>query len=87
MEKAKRRPDRLSGKAVVLWEETGKRTTEAAGAWIQTRREGFAEITSGRTNFQQGFATTCEDSWHKGRPRPREDFGLADEPEVAMKEG
>jgi hypothetical protein len=74
-------------KAEVLWEETGKCTTEAAGVGVQTRGEGFTEITSGRANFQQGFVTTCEDSWHKGRPRQREDFGLADEPEVAMKEG
>jgi hypothetical protein len=40
-----------------------------------------------RTNFQQGFATTCEDSWYKGKPRLREDFGLAHEFEVAMREG
>ena len=49
-------------KAVVLWEETGKRTTGAAGVGVQTRGEGYAEITSGRANFQQGFVTTCEDS-------------------------
>ena len=55
------------GKAVVLWEETGKRTTGAAGVGVQTRGERYAEITSGRANFQQGFATTCEDSWYKGK--------------------
>jgi hypothetical protein len=45
------------------------------------------EITSGRANLQQGFATTCKDSWYKGRPRLREDFGLAHEFEVAMRGG
>jgi hypothetical protein len=77
----------FDGKAEVLWEETGKRTTEAAGVGVQTRGKGVTEITSGRANFQQGFVTTCEDSWYKGRPRPREDFGLAHELEVAMTEG
>ena len=75
------------GKAVVLGEETGKCTTGAAGVGVQTRGAGFAEITSGRANFQQGFVTTCEDSWYKGKPRPGEDFGLAHELEVAMTEG
>ena len=87
MENAKCRPVCLSGKAVVLWEVTGVSTTGTAGVWVQTRGERFVEITSGRTNFQQGFAITCEDSWYKGRPRLREDFGLAHELEVAMTEG
>ena len=43
------------GKAVVLGDETGKCTTGAAGVGVQTRGEGYAEITSGRANFQQGF--------------------------------
>jgi len=47
----------------------------------------IAEIMSGRANFQQGFATTCKDSRHKGKLRPREDFGLAHEFVVAMTEG
>jgi hypothetical protein len=84
---AKRRPAWFSGKAVVLWEVTGMSTTEAAGVWVWTRGERFAEITSGRANFQQGFATTCKDSWYKGKPRLREDFGLAHELESAMTEG
>jgi hypothetical protein len=62
-------------------------TTGAAGVWVQTRGEGYAEITSGRANFQQRFAITCEDSWYKGKPRLREEFGLAHEFEVAMTEG
>jgi len=51
-----------------------------------TRRK-IAEITSGRSIIQQGFATTCIDYRHKGRPRPREDFGLAHELDIAMREG
>jgi hypothetical protein len=82
-----KRPQNIIGKAGVLWEETGKRTTGAAGVGVQTRGEGYAEITPERANFQKGFATTCEDSWYKGKPRLREDFGLAHELEVAMTEG
>jgi hypothetical protein len=84
---AKCRPVGFSGKADVLWEVTGACTTETAGVWVQTCEERFAEITTGRSIIQQGFATTCMDSWHKGRPRPGEDFGLAHEFEVAMREG
>ena len=54
---ARRRPDPNVGKAVVLWEETGKCTTRAAGVepaldpiqGVQARRERCAEITSGRS--------------------------------------
>jgi hypothetical protein len=62
------------GKAVVLGEETGKCTTGAAGVGVQTRGEGYAEITSGRANFQQGFATNCEDSWYKGKTEAERGF-------------
>jgi hypothetical protein len=55
----------FDGKAEVLWEETGKRTTEAAGVGVQTRGEGFAEITSGRSRIQQGLTATCKDLMHK----------------------
>jgi hypothetical protein len=47
----------------------------------------IAEITTGRSFFQQGFATTCIDPGHKGKPRPREELGLAHELVVAMREG
>ncbi|MCU7805432.1 MAG: hypothetical protein KZQ96_19750 [Candidatus Thiodiazotropha sp. (ex Lucinoma borealis)] len=57
----KRRPDDISGKADVLWEETGERTTRAAGVGVLARRERFAEITSGRSHSQQGLMTTCKD--------------------------
>jgi hypothetical protein len=83
---AKRRPVWFSGKAIVLWEVTGTSTTGAAGVWVWPRGERFAEIASGRANFQQGFATTFKDSWYKGKPRPREDFGLAHGSESAMRE-
>ena len=63
----KRRPDDVSGKADVLWEETGECTTRAAGVGVLARRERFAEITSGRAYVQQGRAATCKDSWYKGK--------------------
>ena len=35
------------------------------GVWVQASRERFAEITLGKTYFQQGHAATCKDSWFK----------------------
>jgi hypothetical protein len=49
------------GKAEVLWEETVKCTIEAAGVWVLTSIEGFTEITTGKSYFQQGLTTTCKD--------------------------
>ena len=63
----KRRPDDVSGKAEVLWEETDESTTRAAGVGVLARRERFAEITSGRAYFQQGRAASCKDSRNKGK--------------------
>ena len=63
---AKRRPVPDIGKAVVLWEETGKGTTGAAGVQVQARGERFAEITPGRSFSQQGLTATCEDRMRKG---------------------
>jgi len=68
MDIAKRRPGHFSGKAVVLWEVTGKCTTGAAGVWVQAHRERIAEITPGRSFTQQGLTATCEDLMHKGNP-------------------
>ena len=58
---AKRRPAHSTGKAVVLWEETGKCTMRAAGVGVLARRERFVEITSGRSYFQQRLTATCKD--------------------------
>ncbi len=44
-----------------------------------------AEIMSGRTNTQQGLATTCKDPANEGQPRRWEGIGLAHEPIGAMK--
>ena len=43
-------------------EEPGKRTQQTAGAWARASGEGFAEITSGRSRWQQGLVATCTDS-------------------------
>jgi len=48
-------------KADVSWEETGICTRRTTGVWVQASGERFAEITLGRTNSQQGLATTCKD--------------------------
>jgi len=42
-----------------------------AGVRGQASREGFAEITSGRSHSQQGLATTCEDSSNEVEPKER----------------
>jgi hypothetical protein len=63
-----RRPATRSGKAVALREETSKCTSGATGVWVQARREGFAERTSGRSISQQGLTTTCKDLPFEGRP-------------------
>ena len=85
MDLAKRRPVQHVGKAVVQWEEMGMSTIEAAGVGIQARRERFAEITSGRSYFQQGLTATCKDSPLRFEPRWREDLGLTHESVGAMK--
>ena len=51
----------FSGKADVLWEETGRCTTETAGVGVQAPGERLAEITSGRTISQQRLVATCKD--------------------------
>jgi hypothetical protein len=59
----------FSGKAEVLWEETGKCTTGTAGAGVQAPGERLAEITSGRTIFQQGLVATCKDPPEEAKAR------------------
>jgi len=65
-----RRPGPNVGKANVLGEATGACTLGAAGVGVQTRGEGWAEITSGRACAQQGLAATCEDHPREAMPKP-----------------
>ena len=66
-------------------EETGTCTLGAAGVGVQTRGEGLAEITSGRTVAQQGLTATCKDLPQEAIQRRQEGSGLAHEPVGAMK--
>ena len=66
--KAMRRPGPNAGKANVLGEATGACTLGAAGVGVQTRTEGLAEITSGRTATQQGLPATCKDLPQEAMP-------------------
>lgn len=68
---AQRRPSPNVGKANVSGEVTGTCNLRAAGAGVQTRREGSAEITSGRACAQQGLAATCKDRASEAMPKPR----------------
>jgi hypothetical protein len=49
------------GKADEVGEETGISTLPPDGIKAQASWERLAEITSGRTSCQQGFAATCKD--------------------------
>ena len=63
---AKRRPCPHGGKAVVVWEATGRGTTRAAGVGVQARRDRCAEIMSGKSSSQQGLTATCTDPRSEG---------------------
>jgi hypothetical protein len=52
-------------------EEPGKRTQQTAGVWARASEEGFAEITSGESQLQQGLVATCEDSTNEAKSRSR----------------
>lgn len=64
-----RRPGQKAGKANVLGEETGTCTLGAAGAGVQAREEGSAEITSGRACAQQRLAASCKDHPCEAMPK------------------
>ena len=49
------------GKADAVGEVTGRCTLQPDGIMAQASWERLAEITSGRTGSQQGFAATCKD--------------------------
>src|SRR5262245_4214407 len=66
-----RRPGPNGGKAAVLREETGMGTLGAAGVEVPARREGGAEITSGRSSSQQGRTATCIDLVAEGTTEAR----------------
>jgi len=75
------------GKTVVLWEETAKCTTEAAGIWVLTSKERFSEITTGRSYFQMGWQQPSKTRLIGYNRRRWEDLGLAHEVVVAKREG
>ena len=57
----------------------------SAVARDQASEERFAEITSGRSGWQQGLVATCEDFFHEAKgQRKEEPRGLANEFVVAM---
>jgi hypothetical protein len=84
---AERRPGPNEGKAAVVWEETGRGTTRAAGVEVQARRERCAERTSGRSFSPQGLTATGTDLVLRVPPRHEEGGGLAHEPVRAKKAG
>ena len=47
--------------AVTFWEETDEGTRKASRGKGPGAYGGIAEITSGKTHFQQGLVTTCKD--------------------------
>ena len=57
-----RRPITLLGKADAAGEVTGKSNLRTVVVGAQASRERLAEITSGRSRWQQGLVATCSDS-------------------------
>src|SRR6516165_7296776 len=57
-----RRPITLLGKADAAGEVTGKSNLRTVVVGAQASRERLAEITSGRSRWQQGLVATCQDS-------------------------
>jgi len=57
----------VSRKADVPWEETGESTVGATAEQEHSSRESNAEITSGKTIYQQGLTATCKDCRYKAR--------------------
>ena len=53
--------DSVRGKADDVEEETGKCTPRTAVTGAQATREGFTEITSGKSRRQQRLVATCRD--------------------------
>src|SRR5215510_9248722 len=82
---AERRPGPNGGKAEVLWEETGKSTMRAAGVGVHARREGCAEITSGRSVGPAVGGPSCQDSLASDKHSQGEARGLAHQAVVARK--
>jgi hypothetical protein len=84
---ARRRPGPNAGKAEVVAEETASCTPRAGGVGGQARREGGAELTSGRSSSQQGLTATGIDLVLRVPPRHEEGGGLAHESVRAMTAG
>ena len=60
---------------------------QAVVVGVQASREGLAEITSGRSRWQQGLVATCEDSTNEAKAEVGErHMGLAHESVGAMTE-
>ncbi len=58
--KAHRRPGHIAGKAVALWEETGKCTTGGAGVGVQARGKRIAELNVGKDPFPAGARSNLQ---------------------------
>ncbi len=55
-------------------EETEDGTAESWRGKDSSAYTRIAETTSGRANFQQGFAVTCKDFWYKGKTEAERGF-------------
>ena len=64
-----RRPITLLGKADAAGEVTGKGNLQTVVVGAQASRERLAEITSGRSRWQQGLVATCRDSRNEVKNR------------------
>jgi hypothetical protein len=73
-------PKPLRGKADVAGEVTGESNLQTVVVGAQASPEGLAEITSGRSRWQQGLVATCKDSSNEAKAEGAESqTGLAHE--------
>jgi hypothetical protein len=70
----------LRGKANVAGEVTGECNLQTVVVRAQASSEGLAEITSGRSQGQQGLVATCKDCSNEVKAEAEEShLGLAHE--------
>ena len=68
------RTSQILREAEVIREETGKSTEETPRGKGPSTYARIADITLGRTNFQQGLVTTCKDSLIKSKTETMRGF-------------
>ncbi len=75
------------GESDVCWEEAGECTSRAPRGMGPSTYTRIAEITSGRSHFQQGLTATCEDREEELMQSRRGGFGIGTWARMSCEEG